>query len=133
MTEQLLHGATTDRVLAAFYRVYNELGWGFVESVYSKAMQIEFEEMQVPIDLERSVVVRYKDRAVGVFRADIIVENCVLVELKSAATIAEAHEKQVLNYLNATNIEVALLLNFGPRPSFKRYLLTNNRKKNVSV
>lgn len=129
MSGSLLHREVTDRILAAYYRVYRELGWGFVESVYASAMRLELEEMQVPIELETSVVVHYRGRSVGVFRADLIVEKCVLVELKAVSALAEAHEQQVMNYLKATQIEVALLLNFGPRPSFKRYLLTNNNKK----
>jgi len=129
VSKPLLHGDVTDRILAAYYRVYRELGWGFVESVYANAMRLEFEDMQIPIELETSVVVHYRGRSVGVFRADMIVEKCVLVELKAATSLVEAHEQQVMNYLKATQIEVALLLNFDPRPSFKRYLLTNNLKK----
>jgi GxxExxY protein len=132
-TGMLVHGAVTDRVINAFFRVYNELGTGFLESVYEKALAIQLAELNVPVETQASVVVHFHGKEVGLFRADMIVEGRVLVELKVARSIAEAHEHQVLNFLNATRLEVGLLLNFGPRAEFKRLLLTNNKKKSLSV
>jgi GxxExxY protein len=124
----LMHRAITDRILAGFFRVYRELGSGFLEAVYARSLRIELEEMGLELASEVPVSVCYKGRAVGFFRADLVIEGRVLVELKAADKLVAAHEQQVLNYLNATQLEVALLLNFGPRPSFRRFVLTNSKK-----
>jgi GxxExxY protein len=129
----LLHGATTDRVLSSFYRVYTELGSGFLESVYKRALAVQLEELGVAFDLEREIVVHFHGRQVGVFRADLIVENQVLVELKAVSALVAGHEQQVINCLSATRFEVALLLNFGPRPAFKRFIMMNPNKKSPSA
>jgi len=128
----LIHGETSDKVLAAFYAVYRELGAGFLESVYSKAFSTELRLLGTRFEANIPVDVFYKGVEVG-FRADHIVEDRVLVELKAADALAKEHEQQVLNYLSATKLEVGLLLNFGPRPAFKRFVLTNERKKALAV
>jgi GxxExxY protein len=127
----LLHGQVTSRILAGFFRVYTELGSGFLEAVYSRALAIELRQLGLQLDFEVAVAVIYRGHEVGFFRADMVVENRVLVELKAADRLVAVHEQQTLNYLNATNLEVALLLNFGPRPTFRRFLLTNNKKKRL--
>ncbi|HKS06398.1 MAG TPA: GxxExxY protein [Gemmatimonadaceae bacterium] len=127
--QPLLHRETTDGILAAFFGVYNTLGAGFVERVYGGALAIELRERGLRVDTQVPVTVLYRGVEVGKFRADIVVESTVLVELKAAERLAAAHEQQVLNYLHATNLEVGLLLNFGPKPAFKRFLLTNDHKK----
>ncbi|MDQ2702781.1 MAG: GxxExxY protein [Pseudomonadota bacterium] len=108
------------RVIGAFYRTYNELGHGFLESVYENALALEMDfeglqwERQAPID------VRFRDKVVGVFRADFIVERQLIVEIKAVDTLMPAHDAQVLNYLKATGIRLGLLLNFGPRAQVHR-------------
>jgi GxxExxY protein len=125
----LLHEAITASVLGAFFGVYRVLGSGFVEGVYARALSIELGSRGLQVESEVPVSVYYRDTEVGRFRADQVVNGVVLVELKAAERIVGAHEQQVLNYLTATRLEVGLLLNFGPRPSFKRFVLTNDRKK----
>jgi GxxExxY protein len=126
---QLLHGEITERILGAFFDVYKELGSGFVEKVYGGALAIELRERGLHVDAQVPVSVLYRGIDVGRFRADLVVESSVLVELKAAESLIAAHEQQVLNYLHATDLEVALLLNFGPKPAFKRFLLTNDQKR----
>ena len=126
---RLLHGAVTDRVLAAFFEVYKDLGSGFLESVYASALAIELRLRGLRIETQVPVTVHYRDIEVGRFRADVIVESVVLVELKAADRLVAVHEQQVVNYLKATCLEVALLLNFGPSPTFKRLVLSNVNKR----
>ena len=114
------HQELTERIIGIFYDVYNELGHGFLESVYENAMVLALSESGISCQAQHPISVRFRGRIVGDFRADILVENCVLLELKCAKTIDEAHVAQTLNYLKATDIDVALLLNFGPQPSIKR-------------
>lgn len=125
----LLHKALTDRIIRAFYDVYNELGHGFVESVYEQAMCVVFAENGIFFERQFGVPVWFHGRQVGDFRADLVVDRKVLIELKVGRTIERAWEKQTLNYLRGTEFEIALLLNFGPEPQFRRFLFTNDRKK----
>lgn len=125
----LKHSDLTESVLGVFYKVYNELGYGFLESVYEKALQIALEEAGFSVDAQISIPVWYHGHQIGDFKADLVVNRILLLELKSARRLESAHEAQTLNYLKATEIEVALVLNFGPRPEFRRLLFDNDRKK----
>ena len=118
--------------MGIFFDVYNELGYGFLESVYQKAMTIALADLGMPVQNEIATPVWVRGRLIGDFRADMIVNGVVLVELKSAKSLEPIHEAQTLNYLRATNIEVALLLNFGPKPKFIRLAFDNERKR-ISV
>ncbi len=118
------HGETTDKVLAAFYAVYNTLGYGFLEKVYENAMYAELTEMGVQCDRQVPVKVTYKGKLVGEYFADLVVESTVIVELKCAETIGYEHEVQLVNYLKATGHEVGLLLNFGKKPQIRRKIFT---------
>ena len=106
---ELLHKDSTDKIITAFSNVYNELGFGFLEKVYQNGL----------------IVCEYF--------ADLIVNGCVIIELKAAETLVEEHELQLINYLKATEIEVGLLLNFGKKPQFKRKLFTNDKKEIESM
>lgn len=129
----LKHGDLTKTIVGAFYNVYNELGHGFLESVYETAMEIALRNAGIRVDRQVLVTVSFRGEPAGVFKADMLVENKVLVELKSARALDPANEAQTLNYLKATNIEVALLLNLGPKPEFKRFLFDNARKAQRGV
>lgn len=122
------HAELTGRIIKTFYDVYNELGFGFLESVCREALCIALSEDGLSVQSETAVTVWFRRRPVGLFRADIIVEARVIIELKSARAIDPAHEAQLLNYLRATDIEVGLLLNFGPVPGVKRLAFDNRRK-----
>ncbi len=123
----------TGRVIGAFYTVYNELGYGFLESVYEEALAIALEDEGLKAARQVGVPVWYRGQQVGDFRADVVVENSVILELKAVRALDPSHESQLLNYLRATTIEVGLLLNFGPRPEFKRLAFDNSRKKNLAA
>ena len=130
---ELLHKNITDKIIRAFYNVYNELGFGFLEKVYERSMIIELKSMRLECENQKKIDVFYRNKNVGDYYADIIVENKVIVELKAAEGIIKEHEAQLLNYLKATNIEVGLLLNFGNKPQFKRMIFENEFKNNKSV
>ncbi len=123
----------TGRVIGAFYTVYNELGYGFLESVYEEALAIALEDAGLKAARQVGVPVWYRGQQVGDFRADIVVENNVILELKAVRGLDPSHESQLLNYLRATQIEVGLLLNFCPRPEFKRLVFDNGRKKSLAA
>jgi GxxExxY protein len=125
----MLHGDLTGKVLEIFYGVYNELGYGFLESVYRDAMLVALREAGFRAEKEVRIDVWFRGSLVGSFVADIIVEDLVILELKSARAIDPAHEAQTLNYLRATHVEVALILNFGAKPEFRRLAFDNSRKK----
>lgn len=114
------HENVTERIIAAFYKVYNALGWGFLEKVYQGAMEVELRKHGLNIRPLPKIDVFYDGIRVGEYIADFIVEECVIIELKAAEAIAPAHEAQLLNYLKATNIDVGIVLNFGPKPQFRR-------------
>lgn len=129
----ILHKDITDKIIKAFYKVYNELGYGFLEKVYENALFIELQAMGLYCEKQKRIQVYYHEHIVGDYFSDIIVENAVILELKAAEALCEEHEFQLINYLKATEIEVGLLLNFGKNPEFKRKLFTNDIKKIKSV
>ncbi len=129
----LLHKEITDKILKSFYKVYNELGFGFLEKVYENALFIELTSMGLFCEKQKQIKVHYNENLVGEYFADIIVNGSVIIELKAAEDLVEEHELQVINYLKATEMEVGLLLNFGKTPAFKRKIFTNEKKKLKSV
>ncbi len=125
---EYLHQDITQKIIKAFYKVYNTLGYGFLERVYQKALLIELRKMGFICQEEAPVKVFYEKINVGDYRADIIVEDKVIVENKASEFLCEEHEFQLINYLKATAIEVGLLLNFGKKAEFKRKIFTNDCK-----
>jgi GxxExxY protein len=119
------HSDLTEKIIKAFYKVYNTLGFGFLEKVYENAMFIELRNMGLFVEKQRRVKVFYEGNLVGDYCADLAVEEKVIVELKAAEALCEDHEFQLINYLKATEIEVGLLLNFGKKPEFRRKIFTN--------
>ena len=116
----LAHRELSERVIGAFYATYSELGYGFLESVYENAFAIQLAEAGLLVRRQHPIVVRFRDQVVGEFRADLLVEDLIIVEIKSASSLASIHEAQLINYLKATGIRIGLLVNFGPRPQFRR-------------
>jgi GxxExxY protein len=105
------------------------LGYGFLEKVYENALALELESMGLRVGRQRPIKVFYLGRQVGDYYADLIVGGMVIIELKSAEALCEANEAQVVNYLKATDSEVGILLNFGPKPAFRRKIFTNDNKR----
>ena len=122
----LLKKDLTDRVLGAFYDVYNALGHGFLESVYENALVLTLEESGLAVARQYPIEINFKGRCIGEFRADLIIERSLIIEIKAQQNLTPVHEAQLLNYLKATKIPVGLLLNFGPRPQFKRRVFTES-------
>lgn len=118
----------TDAILAAFYDVHGDLKHGYLESVYRRAMLVALRHLGVRAAAEVPVTVLFRGVEVGRFRVDLVVEETVAVELKAARAIERAHEAQLLNLLRSTRLEVGLLLNFGPKPEFRRRAYANTRK-----
>src|SRR5665213_2032850 len=116
---ELLHREITDKIIQAFYKVYNDLGFGFLEKVYENSLFLELRSMGLSGVKQKPIKVFYNEKIVGEHFADIIVNDCVILELKAAEALVEDHELQLINYLKATEIEVGLLLNFGKKPQFK--------------
>jgi GxxExxY protein len=107
------HEQLTERIIGCAYRVYNKMGFGFLESVYERCLLIELRKAGLRAESQQPITVTYDGEAVGDFVADIVVEDTVIVELKSVRQIAPAHEAQLVNYLVATGKPVGLALNFG--------------------
>jgi GxxExxY protein len=119
----------TGEILKAFYKVYNELGFGFLEKLYHNAMLIELKKSGMQVETQKHIKVYYNYFEIGDYYADIIVNDSVILELKAAVMLVQEHESQLINYLKATRIEVGLLLNFGKQPEFRRKVFANERKK----
>jgi GxxExxY protein len=126
------HKFITEKILKAYYNVYNSLGFGFLEKVYEKALLIELQELGLTVESQKQISVYYKHKLVGNYFADIIVEEKVILELKAAEFLFSSHSSQLYNYLKSTEIEVGLILNFGEKPEFKRIVFTNDRKINLN-
>lgn len=125
---EYLHQDKTEKIIQAFYKVYNTLGYGFLERVYHNAMLIELRKMGFDCISEMPVRVYYDSSVIGNYSVDIFVDNCVIIENKAAHCLSEADENQLTNYLKSTQLEVGMLLNFGRKPEFRRKIFTNDRK-----
>jgi len=123
------HSELTEQIIGAFYVVYSKLGYGFLEDVYVKALVIELKKRGLIPNTEKPIEVYYEGQLIGKYYADIIVNDLVILELKSVKILVIEHEAQLLNYLKATPYEVGLLLNFGPKPETKRRSFDNSRKE----
>lgn len=124
----MFHEEITNKIICAFYNVYNTLGHGFLEKVYENALAVELRKLDLAVAQQESVKVYYEGVQVGDYFADIIVNGLVILELKSAEGLRNEHIAQLTNYLNATDKEVGLILNFGRKPEFKRVVLGNASK-----
>lgn len=124
MENKLLHSEITEIIIKAFYNVYNELGYGFLEKVYENAMLLELKELGLDCFNQQGITVHYKGNEVGYFVADINVMGKVIVELKAIESLAPIHEVVLVNYLKATGIEVGMLMNFGPKAKYVRKVLS---------
>jgi GxxExxY protein len=123
------HAELTERLIGIFFEVYNELGHGFLESVYEQAYVLVLTSKGIQFQQQCPGNVMFRGANVGEFRADLIAERAVIVEMKAVQKLDLSHEKQLLNYLRATNLEVGLLLNFGPSAQIRRLVLENERKR----
>ena len=119
----------THQIIETFYKVYNSLGYGFLEKVYENVLMIEFQKSGMNAISQAPIRVVYDQQIVGEYFIDLLVENRIIVEIKAVKTLLKEHEAQLLNYLKASEMEVGLLLNFGPRPEIKRKIFDNHLKQ----
>lgn len=124
----MLYQEITDKILHSFYKVYNTLGYGFLEKVYENSLELDLKDSGLSCSKQVLIPVYYNNVVVGNYFADLTVENKVILEIKAGENICQEHEMQLLNYLKATNFEVGLLLNFGKKPEFKRKIFSNTNK-----
>ena len=131
--ENFKHTELTKEIIKTAYYVHDSLGHGFLESVYEKALAKKLKENGFHVIVQYAVPVYFEGELVGDFRADMIVDNKVIIELKAVEGLHPIHETQLVNYLRATEIEVGLLFNFGEQLTFKRKVFSNSRKTNLKV
>ena len=124
----MLYKEMTQKIIQAFYKVNNILGYGFLEKVYENAMAIELRKLGFLVLQQKNIKVYYDNYEVGDYFADILVNNLIILEIKALKSLCNEHEAQLINYLKATQIEVRLLFNFGKNAEFKRKIYTNDRK-----
>src|SRR5579863_1236350 len=122
------HQESTEAIIRSFYEVYNELGHGFLESIYEEALFRVLKNNGVSVQRQHPLSVWFRGEQIGDFRADLIVADHVIVELKAVKALEPFHEAQLLNYPRASHLEVGLLLNFGPTPKIKRLVFANEKK-----
>ena len=126
------HSELTGKILGAFFQLHKELGFGFSEKVYESAFEILLKELGLTVERQKEITVYFHGKVVGEYKADMIINGVVLLELKSVEKLIDAHDAQLLNYLKATEIEVGLLLNFGRQAEFHRKIYDNSRKGSLS-
>lgn len=125
----LLHEDTTRPIVSRFFVVYNRLGYGFLESPYVNALAIELGKAGLRVTREQPVAIEYDGITIGTYRVDLMVQGKIIVEVKACASLLPEHERQVRNYLKCSSVEVGMLLNFGPKPDVRRFIFTNDRKR----
>ncbi|MBJ6798837.1 GxxExxY protein [Geomonas propionica] len=125
----MIHEETTDRILKGFFKVYNTLGFGFLEKVYENALVIELAKLGLEVNQQPKIPVYYDGLLVGEYFADIVVQDVVILELKAAEALRDEYYAQLTNYLKASDKELGLLLNFGKKPQFKRIIFSNDVKQ----
>jgi GxxExxY protein len=126
---ELLLEDLTGRIIKAYFKVHNTLGYGFLEKVYENAMCIELRKNGILCKAQFPTDVFYEGFSIGYYKADLLVEEKVIVEIKAKESLCEEHECQLINYLRATDIEVGLLMNFGKKSEFKRKIFENQFKR----
>ena len=127
----MLHADLTERIIGVFYDVYNELGHGFLESVCQTAMVMALRQSGLSVEQSVHYEVWFRGVAIGTFVADIVVNGQVIIEVKSGSALHPWHEAQLLNYLRVSSLEVGLLMNFGPKPEYRRRVFSNDRKSSA--
>lgn len=122
------HSDLSEKIINVFLRVHFELGHGFSEKVYQKALEIALREAEFKVEGQKAIPVYFHGQVVGEYIADVVVNDLIILELKAVSQIVDEHKAQLLNYLKATQIEVGYVLNFGVKAEFKRLVFDNERK-----
>ena len=122
----------TGRILGAFFELHKELGFGFSEKIYETALEVLLTELGLIVERQKDLFVYFHVRIIGEYKAYMVINGVVLLEIKSVERLIDAHDAQLLNYLKATEVEVGLLLNFGRQAEFRRKIYDNPRKGSLS-
>ena len=125
---KLLYEEITEKIIKSYFKVYNTLGYGFLEKVYENAFAIELRKNGLEVRCQYPIFVKYGSEIVGEYFADIIVNDIIIIEIKAAKEISDEHECQLINYLKATDIELGLLMNFGKEAQYRRKIFMNTYK-----
>jgi GxxExxY protein len=125
----MLEEELSNRVIMAFYKVYNQTGYGFLEMLYQRCLVVALRKLDLRVETEVPVSLLYEGEMVGDYRLDLVIERRIIVECKAGDRLNRVHEQQLMNYLAATGVEVGLLFNFGPQPSFRRFVYEQLKKK----
>jgi GxxExxY protein len=126
------HSELTGKILGACFQLHKELGFGFSEKVYESALEVLLNELGMVVERQKEICVYFHGKVVGEYKADMIVNGVILLEIKSVEKLIDVHDAQLLNYLKATEFEVGLLLNFGRKAEFHRKIYDNPRKGSLS-
>ena len=129
MEKDLAQFELTERIIGAFFKVYNSLGYGFLEKVYENALLLTLRKMGLNAESQVPINVFYEGKVVGEYFADILVNECVILEIKAVERLTDAHHAQLINYLRATGVTVGILFNFGPEAQFSRRAFTHQPKR----
>jgi len=122
--KEYIHKELTEKILSAAFKVHNTLGPGYLESIYQNAMVIELRSFGLKCDTEKLVEIFYNNDKVGEYRLDLVIDDKVIVELKAVSEFHPVHKAQIISYLKATRLKIALLLNFGTeKVEYKRFIL----------
>jgi len=119
---KLLYADVTRVIIGAFYVVYNELGFGFLESIYARALEIVLREQGLGVEREVPLIIRFRGEQIGFHRCDMVVNRTIIVEIKACERLSPSHFEQLRNYLSATELQLGMLLHFGPQAKFYRSL-----------
>ena len=130
INKKYLHSETTNIILKAFYTIINEIPFGLNPEVYKKALKVECELAGLAVEIDCEKKISYKNKIIGSFMIDLIVENQVIVKIASDLELDNRHDYLVKSQLKLTDFEVALILNFGVEGNHKRLVLTNDLKNN---
>ena len=133
MTTKLICAELSGAVIGAFYRVYNALGFGFLESVYANALSLDLRTRGFLVEREVPTVVYYMGQPVGRYKIDMLIEKKLVVEIKASKVIVEADRKQLFNYLRSTDLRLGLLLHFGPVAAYQRVISTKKPHQSAPV
>ena len=125
----MLYSEMTDKIINSFYKVYNVLGYGFLEKVYENSLVIELKSAGFAVLQQQNIKVYYENQVVGDYFADIIVNDLIILEIKAAEGLRDENKAQLINYLKSTDKQVGLLFNFGKKPDFKRAIFSNERRE----
>jgi len=123
--EKYLYKELTKRIIGTFHKVYNTLGYDFLEKMYENALVLELKEMGFKVDQQKPIKGKYTNVIIGDYYADIVVNSQIILEIKAIKKLQKAHSRQLINYLKSTDLDIGLLLNFGKKPEVVRKIFTN--------